>query len=657
MDKNFNTKTALEDGELDRAILNRRPSEVSALIGSDGYGANSMTRYEESRRLSPLELAIGWEDGMKMLIDVGFAADPAIFISICVNDITSTRVLIETSNFPGPSRLRKDGCSRRWTEALGLALRSKNQEIQQIVVQGLKTRREALKTLAFEELSEDDILSLGISKDRLLDTCALKVYNMLQSSGVDVPSRLMPGMDRWPSRPSRGAKTFDSVYHFLNVSDLRECLTFAKIIYEFGFTSVDEDNGLGKTPLLNSLDCRTYLRDVSAFCELIHWFIDKGASVTFGYRYFPTIFFYLTSSFTVATGWIEFEPEIHELEPLFHKSATLCSPTDRDDCLCYCSSGGCLFIHMLFKYQPCYRHERYRYKRYCSEGSSVHHYRYGYSALVDFRAMFEAAQRLLDLCGLDVVQLESTYEAFVRQEVFERLGMTHTCCELDGGRRNRRQRCEEERTELRQEDAVLKEQLDLILQAYRNKRLNFDNVLGNFWDDWWEDLDEVLPELNLDERCLHYFPHRQAWCCCPPCADWHKFKEAEITRFNREKIHDRRIETEREALLDLGYQDLDFLEVIRRHFAKDLESPAAAVPEYAAGNSSESDQSQHDPANISIGTRCDFLPSASTSSGKGCQDETASQVETGRIDVSLSPLQQRGAADIVNTVLARRKSI
>ena len=77
--------------------------------------------------------------------------------------------------------------------------------------------------------------------------------------------------------------------------------------------------------------------------------------------------------------------------------------------------------------------------------------------------------------------------------------MGHTCCKPhDRFLRRYIFMPDDERAEIRHEDSELKEQLEMILQAYKWARINLSGSFFDFWCDWWRKLDAILPALRED---------------------------------------------------------------------------------------------------------------------------------------------------------------
>ncbi|MCJ1267487.1 hypothetical protein MMC22_007372 [Lobaria immixta] len=133
----------------------------------------------------------------------------------------------------------------------------------------------------------------------------------------------------------------------------------------------------------------------------------------------------------------------------------------------------------------------------------------------------------------------------------------------------------EDQTQLREEDAELKQQLDLIIQAYRNRYKKHAGGLNDFWKSFMQELNEILPELIPEERCRRR---------CIPFWDYLRYKRSTKYPKRERELHDLRIKREEETLSKRSYLGLDFIDVIHDHFADSLE-PRSSDP---SGNSFES---------------------------------------------------------------------
>ncbi len=88
-----------------------------------------------------------------------------------------------------------------------------------------------------------------------------------------------------------------------------------------------------------------------------------------------------------------------------------------------------------------------------------------------------------------------------RLEVFERLGMAHTCCELEYRANNfcafaTVQMPEDEQFELQDEDrcAGLVQALQAYVRLYEALRMEYSEPTAVFWKAWWGTLTDLLPQ-------------------------------------------------------------------------------------------------------------------------------------------------------------------
>ena len=101
--------------------------------------------------------------------------------------------------------------------------------------------------------------------------------------------------------------------------------------------------------------------------------------------------------------------------------------------------------------------------------------------------------------------LRETYAELTRLELFERLGMVHTCC----FRRRRditywcgavlsvpKEPDVQETMRLQDEDRFYATQLDMLMREYRSAREKYEGTLKAFLRRWWGVVDQILPEPN-----------------------------------------------------------------------------------------------------------------------------------------------------------------
>lgn len=513
--------------QLGEAIACRSLTRVNHILQEMKSGTE---RFEgnPSLRLSPVELAIGWPNGLQRLLDVGFCADFGLRLSISMNDLRSTEMILASENFP----TEKDA----WVTVLR-ALGGSCQQIEEVVIKSFARRRQALAALAIKELPEEVLFRLGVSNEKPLDRAALEVYQELQKRSVNVPQSLKPAS----SDPFDGFTYLtcldSSIYNALFVKYQLPSRRLLDSLYTNGFELVDPLDAQGRTPLPLAFRHFYCLYWDGEMIQLIHWLLDKGACPEFpcGDSY-PNVLFY------TATYWSKVikkcpQPLTRDLECLIRRSALLCNPLCPDDCQCYCSSAGCLPFYNIWNCDAII----YDSHEHCKSISSD--------------TLFGFLENWLSLCSLDEGLSELCYKEAFRLEVFDRLGMGHTCCGHRGAPVD-----DNDRKQLQDEDSELKEQLDLIIQVYQNRRNKHSGRWRGFWESLMQDLDGILPDLIPEERCKYH---------CK--SGWKYHHSAEYTKRERE-LHDLRTAKEKEALAKRNYLGLDFIDVIRLHFADSPDS-------------------------------------------------------------------------------------
>ncbi len=463
----FNPNLRLDFGydQLGEAIACRSLTQMNHILQQMESGKE---RFEGNprQRLSPVELAIGWPNGLQRLLDAGFCADHGLGLSMSMDDLESTEMILAAENFPTGKYA--------WVMVLHDSGRS-SQQIEEVVIKSFARRRQALAALAIKELPEEDLFRLQVSNEKPLDTAALEVYQELQKRSVSVPQSLEPA----PSYTYH-CSSYDnfSIYNALLGKDRLPSRRLLDSLYTNGFELVDTLDAQGRTPLLvacQDFHCLSWDREM---IQLIHWLLDRGACPEFpcGDSY-PNVLFY------IATHWSKVirecpQPLTRDLECLIRRSALLCNPLCPDGCQCYCSSAGCL---PFYRFWDC---------------DTINARSHEHCKSISSGTLFNYLENWLSLCRLDEEQSKLCFKEAFRLEVFDRLGMAHTCCLA-----KRSHMDDNERKQLREEDMELKAQLDLIIQAYHNRCNKRSGGLKDFWESCMQDLDGILPEPMPEERC------------------------------------------------------------------------------------------------------------------------------------------------------------
>lgn len=504
-------------GALPGMILNRNRQGLELSLQDWNQHAAEVTYMG----LNLLDLAIGWPEGLELLSTVwtGNISD-TIDLAQQLWDHSSVRLLCQ---FPVPLL-----CNRRDALCFMRALLCSTLDISRLLVQALKDHHPPASNAGRH-------ISQGTDHNDGLVGPNTSVYSLLVETYcghayvISFPMLSFILDDLWRA----------------GYQDLDECR---------GITSVTGDcieAGTGHTPPLERL-----LQEAPLICEdddgwlyAAHWFLCKGASPVFSASSEHGNVLWGLARVLSAYSEDQYMQKFSSL-PLGHiirKAASLCPPLQRDECVCYCSSRGCLPLHPLIR-----GHWKFLSPPWCA----------GHAG---YRALSWTAS-----CDLDGPGGDLCIEEAVRLELFGRLGMTHTCC---GGRP--RLGDSDAAAEVREDDAELAEQLDLLMEAYHYFSPTVDELEGrscaarlhcNCWgreeDDrweefrrgglvarwvmWWAEVDKILPPYTAPARV-------------PPADD------------------EARARLEREALEEAGYAGLDFSEVIRRHFRAELGRSALVV--------------------------------------------------------------------------------
>ncbi|OTB03010.1 hypothetical protein M426DRAFT_322237 [Hypoxylon sp. CI-4A] len=458
----------------------------------------------QATRLSPIELTIGWPEGLRFFVGRGHDVAEAFVLACWEKDEDSASILLTADDifcYPEPQHVPP--C---------LEVARCYEPIFRMVAEELRRRRETLKEHALNYLSREERDKMGISKTWALDENAAEVYRLLERM-INVPKRLNCLMGTSPHCSDALYSHDYSVYYH-------------KILYDVGFTNLNVPCMHGVTPLAEYCEMHAYKLDTRVpgddrglpqrGNDGLLWFLEKGACPDFraqdgSSQYWPHILFYLA----LMVGYGKVDKRAANL--FEYQSVT-------DNCKCFCSSDGCTPSFMLWRCNGSYRFA-FHHLSHCTKR---HHHR------------FENLRRWTNIRKLSRAQKERDYRDICRLELFERLGMRHTCCNSDS-------LTAEEKHELRSEDALSAQQLKQLLRLYaRTRKLFYSYPIEVFWKIWWKTIDIILPPLLPKEACRSIY--------------W-KIDESTL---------DRRQDRWAAQLSAAGYSGIEFGEVIKYHFAKFL---------------------------------------------------------------------------------------
>jgi hypothetical protein len=488
--------------------------------------------------LNALDLTVGWLDGLKLLSTVWTdSIAGTIELAASLGEYKSLTVLRE---FSVP--LFKDT-----TESLSYMRTLLHNYGGLFLVDPLKRRRDRLAELAREYLLPGDLALLGLTDRKTLDAKANQVYQLLKKTSILVDTGLNPGPAI--SVYSLAVDTYKRHSHSFYFSRIIETLY---ALYAAGFCDIDErDDNTSYTPLESILSSN--ISSDESWVDISLWFLRMGASPTFhGPNTISNILFGVAKSLSSYTEkrYIEMF-ESRRMTTLVMYAAGLYSPIGTDQCNCFCSSKGCLPLHCLLRdggwWTDCNCHDHRGYR------------------VVSWMVS----------CGItssaDEEVEELYFEEATRLELFNRLGMVHTCCSS-----GKPARSHAEIKRLQDDDSELKTQLDLLMTSYRNSRQTRpaledglvylttlecgcwnetdrwrEYITGGLlahWDWWWSKASQILPDKLAFRRI----------------------------RMAQELMDSDYAELQATLLTEFGYDGLQFTEVIRRHFLGyvDLDQPA-----------------------------------------------------------------------------------
>lgn len=434
-----------------------------------------------------LSLAVGWTTGMQILLDAGANPDDAISTAIWEEHLPSIELLIdEGCSFFEPNPYSPfDGQVNQ--DLFDLAQRTAaSSNVIYLLVQKLVERRLELLQLAWKELPEVCLKRLGLHEHKHAkpspDFNALEVFKQLEAHKVRVPRTLWPG-------------SFTSLYHHRGMT-----CTLADKLYDVGFCNIDEPDGNGRSPLINTLF--NFLPSSSP--RLAQWYLRKGSRLPRSLAYVS--FLERAEDFTASIAvriWISEDSKLLGALKMFQQLHPE-GIEQRDSCSCWCSTSGCSPVGIVLTSKSLF-------------------WTYEFKPIRRRRWLFNMAR--YSSLGLSLGR--DTFADICRLEIFDRLGMAHTCSRDqhdeddgdgsdtaddssnrdDGGDDN-----SDEQGELQEEDLHLKQALDSYVELYLCLLDTHADRFESFWIAWWIALECFLPfdtdniyhcsrPLELDSLC------------------------------------------------------------------------------------------------------------------------------------------------------------
>lgn len=532
---------------------------------------------------------LGWKEAVHYLAEAGCAFEGALEDACLQSDVgivrallQASRLLIEASDLDAAFKARSD---------INVLI---------AVVEELVARRLALCHVAKDimDLADLDNLcltseTLDVPTDKIEEFLGLmfgKYRKALSSALRSLPSP--PGYVESMSDDFDGIARFQAVWLFCNYdfldptassSDYAERMQY---LLDAGFHGLEQPGSNGETVLYRT--CRLFRPNYFEE-ETYMWLLGHSNEDEFPPRLvvddhqLPRPIFYAASFLRhVDVATLEDAGVLRPLEKV-----------PRDDCKCFCSSGGCMPHYMFLRCDGNGCRYGVRFDACTAE-------RYGISARDGCLHQWCKAWRL------PAHWKEQYYQEACRLEIFERLGMQHTCCaagrrdnyhrkipdtltglrarldalekgDPDDGFSSWRPADEAQREEIQSEDGEFKRQLDLIMDFYLKSRFKFrsipiipagDDHDKSYWASWWKTIDRFLPPIGKD-KCVYRGVDK---------LERDDYQRGNLFQALDEAYPEKRLMEEQRALIKAGAQGKAFDRVIREQLGRFCASTFPTCP-------------------------------------------------------------------------------
>ena len=325
-------------------------------------------------------------------------------------------------------------------------------------IEAMVRRSNRLRTLAIAHLSQRELDRLCISNKgepiQILDAYAAPTANALKKVGVKLPEALQ-------SNPAYATVYHGPFYFYYHSPELADRL------WSSGFYDTNVCDKDGFTPL--------YLACLKRNLGMVSWLMSHGGDPTTVSRGHSLNAFHLLSH-----GFRRSVPEIfsnlmdgtvildglfaHWLphRDVFTRIVSLCGTSCRDDCRCACSPQGCTPTTILLR-------------------KALHRWYWKKSLFLSWCRLIDLSADAIETCCLE----------FARVETFERLGITHVCCEIQPlyGIDTMPQDTIEE---IQDEESEMIDQLETWMTLYEEERAKFEGSAIQFLDKWSDILKDEL---------------------------------------------------------------------------------------------------------------------------------------------------------------------
>lgn len=454
---------------------------------------------------TPLHWAVGWPHGVRELLEHGACVDSTdqdgftpLYYAIYLGFSETVRLLMKAdcSLDRGLGRFAQDDFVwhvSQWFghgghEVWGVSQESRMSVLDTAIALLAERHRDLQSRLPALPLAVN-IDSTFFRDDRILDEYA-ELAEFAEEDALSVR-----GHDGVPLRASPVLRTCQSVYHIDSLA-----IGIAEKLWQNGFRDVDFRDNNGRTPLMRhrfmyAMNPDTLVAEV----EICSWLVRKGAKLHRpqdspldydrdqtlspnemppGTRALHYVAYHIGHKARILTDLDCYGHEKQSLQDHLSRlseaarllPATIFSDVSYDDCLCACSSQGCLASTMLLK-------------SFEEEG-------FFYEPVLD--RLKPATECLVDFVGPHIPCWDWLSKEIIRFRTFKELELRHTCCRWDWG--NLKKRLEsEEQLEIRDEDHEKIDLLESLLLEFEENRGDQD-LLSFLKGDWATRMDQVRQE-------------------------------------------------------------------------------------------------------------------------------------------------------------------
>jgi hypothetical protein len=387
----------------------------------------------------PIHLAIGWPDGLKLLLSV---ADESLLhrdLELPVLNRSTPLDYAIAFGCPLSIRLLADAgvaFDFNWSRFVGTGCL--NKDVSEVVLSIIVERLRELLNFGKERLAAEKYSSLQIAGFESFDSKVRPLLNCLHSEGIRLPRKFasthhLPGWGRDNSK--------DFWFYVGGIFHQDElCRSTADAFFRAGFTDIDSE-AEKITPLmnLNLPDYRSEHEFYFSRCyQVVEFLVEKGGrldrQIPSEYVTKPSLRNDSNNSYRVLHRIASFawhaaiSLDSIEVLAIAHLGSSqiwqdILQSKTSDPCVCACTSGGCRPISLALK--SFVRHNRPWHSQTKPLFDTLPNWGETWDQQ-NWRVAVEVLSKLTIL--LDGMKGEQLAEDVIRFLTFSALGLTHTCC-------------------------------------------------------------------------------------------------------------------------------------------------------------------------------------------------------------------------------------